>query len=258
MSLYALITGASGGIGRAIAYKLASHKINLILVSRSEQKLNEVASDISAKFDVDALYLSLDLSYPDSNTILLNFLNEKNIGINILVNNAGYGLSGPLLNTGLSDWINMLSLNMISLTSLTYTFLPILKSQQKGYILNIASIAAYQSIPFLSLYAASKSFVLSFSRGLAKELEGSGVSVTCVSPGPTDTEFIVRARVGRTGQHTAKRVNMTPEEVASIAVKAMFSERKEIVPGLINKMGVFLSWLLPKSLVESVSAKIYQ
>src|SRR5690606_32966863 len=119
-------------------------------------------------------------------------------------------LSGELLKNKKEELANMLELNIISLVKLTYTFLPLLKKQPQAYILNIASTAAYQAVPLLTLYAASKSFVLSFSRGLAQELRGTNVSVTCISPGPTDTNFIVRANVGEKGLKTAEKVNMTP------------------------------------------------
>src|SRR5690606_12034876 len=230
---YAIVTGASNGIGKSIAYKLASEKYNLVLVARSEDKLIDIAEDIRKKFGVDVLYFVLDLSENGSDERLLEFVEQRSLAVSVLVNNAGYGLSGPLLQNEKRDWINMLDLNVISLTKLTYLFLPILKLQQQSYILNIASTAAYQAVPFLSLYSASKSFVLSFSRGLAQELSGTNVSVTCICPGPTDTNFIVRAKVGDRGQKAANKVNMTPDEVADIAVKAMFRKRKEVVTGVI-------------------------
>lgn len=255
---YAIITGASNGIGKSIAYKLASKKYNLVLVARSEGRLASIAEDIRNKFGVEVLYAILDLSENHSDEKLFEFVQQKNLPVSILVNNAGYGLSGALLQNEKKDWINMLDLNVISLTKLTCLFLPVLKLQPQSYILNIASTAAYQAVPFLSLYSASKSFVLSFSRGLAQELSGTNVSVTCVCPGPTDTNFIVRAKVGDKGQKAADKVNMTPDEVAAIAVNAMFKQRKEVVTGVINKLGVFLAWLLPKTLVERTSMKIYQ
>ncbi|WP_353134966.1 SDR family oxidoreductase [Pseudopedobacter sp.] len=255
---YAIVTGSSNGIGKSIAYKLAAEKYNLVLIARSENKLIDIAEDIRNKFGVEVLYSLLDLSEHNSDEKLLEFVQQRNLPVSVLVNNAGYGLSGPLLQNEKRDWINMLDLNVISLTKLTYLFLPILKLQQQSYILNIASTAAYQAVPFLSLYSASKSFVLSFSRGLAQELSGTNVSVTCICPGPTDTNFIVRAKVGDRGQKAANKVNMTPDEVADIAVKAMFRKRKEVVTGVINKLGVFLAWLLPKTLVERTSMKIYQ
>jgi short-subunit dehydrogenase len=141
---------------------------------------------------------------------------------------------------------------------MVYLFLPELKKQAAGYIMNISSSSAYQALPFMSAYAASKSFVLQFSRGLSVELENTNVSITSVSPGATDTEFVDRARIGQKGLDLAKKFNMTPAAVAKIAVNAMYSRKTEVITGVMNKLGAFLAWLLPKKTIEKASAKIYQ
>jgi short-subunit dehydrogenase len=133
-----------------------------------------------------------------------------------------------------------------------------LRAQSRAYILNIASSAAYQAVPYLSLYAATKAFVLTLSRGLHQELRQSNVSVTCISPGATDTDFTVRARIGEKGLKAAAKVNMSPEAVAKIAVKSMLAGKAEVITGTINKLGAFMVWLLPKGLVERTAMKIYQ
>jgi len=147
---------------------------------------------------------------------------------------------------------------MIVPVKLCKLFLPALRLQPKAYILNIASSAAYQAVPCLSLYAATKAFLLSFSRGLRQELRQSNVSVTCISPGSTDTDFSKRAQIGIKGLKAAEKINMTPEAVARIAVKSMFAGKTEVITGAINKLGAFLVWLSPKSLVERTAMKIYQ
>ena len=152
----------------------------------------------------------------------------------------------------------MMQLNMNAVVALTFLFLPLLKQQPKAYILNIASSAAYQAVPYLSLYAATKAFILQFSRGLHYELKKTIVSVTCICPGATDTGFAARAQLGAKGLKTAEKVNMTPEQVADIAVNGMFSGKTEVIIGLINKAGAFFAWLLPKKLVEQTAAKIYE
>ena len=136
--------------------------------------------------------------------------------------------------------------------------MPALKKQPKAYILNVASSAAYQAVPFLSVYAASKSFVLQFSRGLHLELKECNVSVTCVSPGATDTNFVDRAQIGPKGLSMAKKVNMQPTDVAKIAIDAMYNGKTEVITGLLNKVGAALAWLLPKKTIEKASSKIYQ
>jgi short-subunit dehydrogenase len=151
----------------------------------------------------------------------------------------------------------MLHVNIITLTTLTRLFLPLLKKQNAGYILNIGSSASYQAVPFLSAYAASKAYVLNFSRGLHQELKKTHVSVTCVCPGPTDTNFVNRANVGAKGQKAAERFNMKPETVAHIAVDSLFRKRPEVITGSMNKLSAFFAWLLPKPLVEGIASKLY-
>ncbi len=152
----------------------------------------------------------------------------------------------------------MMQLNMAVLVGLTRLFLPDLSRQPRAYILNIASSAAYQAVPGLSLYAATKSFVLAFSRGLHQELHNTSVSVTCISPGATDTDFPNRAQIGEKGMKAAQKLNMTPAAVASIAIKAMLAGKTEVIPGLVNKLGAFMTWVLPKVMVERTVMKIYK
>ncbi len=255
---YALITGASKGIGKAIAEELAMRKNDLLLVARSEELLQQVTAELGQKYGIKTAYLAIDLSEADAAQRVFNWCIEQNFNINILVNNAGYGLSGSFDRHTLTENQNMLQLNMLVPVALTQLFLPQLLLQPQSYILNTASSAAYQAVPGLSLYAASKAFLLRFSRGLHQELRHKHVSVTCVSPGATDTDFVLRAKLGPKGLKAASQVNMTPQAVAKIAVKAMYQKKAEVITGTINKLGAFVSWLLPKSLVERTAMKIYQ
>lgn len=255
---YALVTGASKGIGKAIAGQLAKRKNDVLLVSRSAEELREVADELANKYAVKTAFLALDLSTEDAPKKVYEWCHENNYLVNILVNNAGYGLSGNFDQRALSKNLNMMQLNMMTPVALTKLFLPELLAQPKAFILNTASSAAYQSVPGLSLYAASKAFLLSFSRGLHQELRDTSVSVTCVSPGATDTDFVVRAELGEKGRKAAEKVNMTPEAVAKIAVNAMYQKKPEVITGAINKLGAFVSWLLPKSLVERTAMKVYK
>jgi uncharacterized protein len=255
---FALITGASKGIGKAIALQLAARKKNLLLIARSEAQLQQLCAEVEKGFGVTAHYLALDLSQKEAAKHVFDWCQQNNYPIDTLVNNAGYGLSGSFDKYSLGEHLNMMQLNMNVVVELTYYFLPELKKQPRAYILNIASSAAYQAIPFLSLYAASKSFVLQFSRGLHLELEKSNVSVTCVSPGATDTAFVDRANVGTKGLELAKKFNMQAGDVARIAVDAMYKGKTEVITGFLNKLGAALAWLLPKKTIEKTSAKIYQ
>jgi short-subunit dehydrogenase len=152
----------------------------------------------------------------------------------------------------------MLQVNIMCLTQLCALFIPMLKQQQQAYIMNIASSAAYQAVPYLGAYAASKSYVLSFSRALYQEYINTSLSVTCICPGPTDTDFPNRAFLGPKGMKTAAKLNMTPEKVAEIAVKSMFAKKPNVILGFVNKLGAFLAWLLPNHLVERSAMSIYQ
>ena len=255
---YALITGASKGIGKAIAYELAGRKINILLVARSEVLLKELAQDIKTRFGVQADYFAIDLSAPDAARHVKQQCIDKNYSINILVNNAGYGLWGRFDNLTLEEQNNMLRLNMNTLVNLCYELLPLLKTAKKAYILNVSSTAAYQAVPTLSLYAASKAFVLSFSRGLKIELKNTPVSVSCLSPGPTTSDFVNRARMGTAIQKKAEQFSMTAEKVAKIAVNGMFSGKAEIIPGISNILTAKITNFIPKWIPEKIAENLYK
>jgi hypothetical protein len=255
---YALITGASKGIGKAIAFELAAKGYDLLLVARSQDLLQQTATEINAKHPVQISVMAIDLSLSDAAQKVFDWTKQSGSSISILVNNAGYGLSGRFDSYPLEQHLAMLQVNCATLVQLTYLFLPELKQQKDAHILNISSSAAYQAVPYLSLYAASKAMVLSFSRGLRYELKKTGVNVTCICPGATDTDFVNRAQVGEKAMRTAQKVNMTPEQVAKMAVSSMFAKKAEVITGAINKIGGFLTWLLPKSVLEGGAAKIYE
>lgn len=255
--MYALVTGGSKGIGKCIAEELAKKKYNLILVARNEVELKNSAEQFSKQYEIVCDYLPMDLSEAGASNKLYLFCMEKKYDLNVLVNNAGYGLSGLFDGYTLEQHQKMMQVNMNTLVELCYLFLPRLKAQSQAYILNIASTAAYQSVPGLNLYAASKAFVLSFSRGLKFELKKTSVSVTCISPGGTDTNFSNRAKVSAKAVKAGEKVNMTPEAVARISVDAMFAQKTEAITGFVNKLGTFMVWLLPKALTEKVAAGLY-
>jgi len=254
---FALITGGGKGIGKCIATELAKRNYPVLLVARDEKSLEEHVISLSNTYGVAAHYLTLDLGKAGATQILMDWITSNNYNVGILVNNAGYGLSGPFTNYSANDHLEMMRVNMEVPVALTSALLPMLTRNSPAYILNIASSAAYQAVPGLTAYAASKSFVLSFSRGLRHELKNTGVSVTAVSPGATDTNFAHRANVGHKALKTAEKVNMTPEAVAEIAVTALFNKKPEVITGFLNKLGAFLVWLLPKKLAESTAASLY-
>jgi short-subunit dehydrogenase len=254
---YALITGASKGIGKAIAEELAARQVNLLLVARSTALLQEVSADLSARYHIKTDHLAIDLADPAAPAAIVAWMAEKNYQVNILVNNAGYGLSGSFDRYPAAEHADMMRVNMQVPMELSHLLLTQLKQQAHSYILNIVSSAAYQAVPGLTVYAASKAFLLNFSRGLHYELRNTSVSVTAVSPGATDTDFGHRAQVGGKALKAAEKFNMTPREVAKLAVNAMYKGKTETVTGIINKLGAFLVWLLPKKLAEKTAAGLY-
>lgn len=255
---YAIVTGSSKGIGKAIAVELAKKKIDLVLIARSESILKEQAAELIANYNIQAYYLALDLSQPNAAQKVIDWLEANKIEVQILINNAGYGLSGKIDDYSLEDHQAMMQLNMQFPVELTYKLLPALQKNNKAFILNIVSAAAYQAVPGLNIYAATKAFLLSFSRGLSYELKNTCISVTAVSPGATDTDFANRANVnGAKAKKMAAQFNMQPQEVAKIALDAMFKQKTETVVGLVNKLSVFGAWLLPKKWIEKSAASIY-
>ena len=255
---YALITGGSKGIGKHIADELARKGWNILLVARSADLLKQAAAELSSRYTVKVDWLAMDLSGHDAPQKVYDWCKQKDYTVRALVNNAGYGLSGPFEKYPWAEHLNMMQVNMSALVGLTRLFLPDLRGSSRSYILNIASSAAYQAVPKLSLYAATKSFVLAFSRGLHQELQGSPVSVTCVSPGATDTDFPNRAQLGEKGMKAAAKFNMNPQRVASLAVRAMLAGKTEVITGFVNKLGAAMAWLLPKTMVERTAMKIYE
>lgn len=256
MSSFALVTGASNGIGKSIAFSLARRKYNLLLVARSESRLKEIADSLSKTYLVEVSYLALDLSEAGSAQKVKDWCDKNSYHVSILVNNAGYGLWGDFDRLSLHDQMNMLQLNVITLVELTYHLLPVMKQEKAAYILNVSSTAAYQAVPTLALYSASKAFVLSFTRALRFELKNA-VSVSCLSPGPVNTNFIDRAGLSSM-KAKAEKFGMQPDEVAEIALKGMFEHKAEIIPGLLNVLSAAFTRVLPKKLVEKVAAGLYK
>lgn len=253
---HAVITGASKGLGKAIAQQLAAKGYSLLLVARSENLLKDLAGQLSAQYAVHVHVLALDLSDAHAGKTIYDWCSGQQFNPSVLINNAGYACWGFFETLSIEQQQQMLQVNTGSLVTLTHALLPLLKQQPVAYIMNVASTAAYQAVPTMTLYAASKAFVKSFSRGLRYELRESHVSVTCLSPGPMATNFIQQAGM-EAMQETAKKFEMSAEKVAEAGLNALFRKKSESIPGLVNYLTVKFSNILPDALLEKIAANLY-
>lgn len=255
---YALITGAAKGIGRGIAHQLANRNYTLLLVDLDEDALLATARDIESTHPVKVYTLHQDLSAPDAIARIIKWTSPWHDDLNVVINNAGYGLNNAFETLTLDEQLNLIDVNIKAQVALSHNYIPILKKQPEAYLLNVSSTTAYQSVPYLTIYAASKSFVLSFTRGLRFELQHSRISVSCLIPGSTDTDFVNRAGMSTAVKEKAKRYNMQPEKVAAIAIKGLFNRKAEIIPGFTNRLHAFLPRFFPKIFTERIAGNIYR
>lgn len=244
----ALITGASGGIGLELASCFGADGYDLVLVARSADALTKAASDLSRAHGIKAIAVPSDLGRPGAAKALKTELDGKNIGVDVLVNNAGFGLLGAFHELDGDEELRLVDLNVRALTDLTRTFLPGMVARKKGGILNIASTASFQPGPFMAAYYASKAYVLSLSEALSEELRGTGVTVTAVCPGPVTTGFQDRAKM-----HHVKLLKamtpMTARKCARIAYRAFRQGKRVKIPGLMNRIAARSSAFTPRPIL---------
>ena len=253
----ALITGASGGIGLELARLLAADRHDLVLAARNRERLEAVAADLRTRHQIAVRCESVDLSQPGGALELWAALDAAGISVSILINNAGSGLYGPLEAHDPEALDRMVQLNVAALTTLTRLVLPGMCQRGWGRILNVGSVVGYQpGAPRMVAYYASKSYVLSFSRGLARELRGTGVSVTIVSPGPTETAFDDRA--GANVDTRYRRVaKMSAAAVARAGYEGMLRQSTEVVPGLMSKILAVAGELPPRRIALEVNRLLW-
>lgn len=255
---YALVTGAAKGIGKAIAAELATRGYALLLADIDAHALQTTAAAIRQTHTVKVAALQIDLSEPDAASQLKVWTAEHHRELSLVVNNAGFGLNGRFEELSLHEQLNIVDVNIRAQVAISHAFIPILRGFRRAYLLNVGSTTAFQTVPYLNIYAASKAFVLSFTRGLRYELRSSPVSVSCLIPGSTDTDFVNRAGMGLKTLHIAGRFNMPPEAVGRMAVKGLFAGKAEIIPGFTNKLNAFLPKFFPKNFVERIAGNIYE
>jgi hypothetical protein len=243
MAPTALVTGASAGIGRALAMEFARHGHDVVLVARREERLRSLADELEGSYGVDATALPMDLADDDAPDRLFAALDDRNISLDTLVNNVGVGVYGRFGEGSLADQRTQLRLNVDVLVELTHRFLD---GRSRGQVLNVGSVAGFTPGPLLAGYYASKAYVNNFSEALAAEYRDTAIDVTVVCPGPVDTEF--QKRAGMSDSTVAQVFSHTPEEVAAAAYAGLQSGEAVVIPGLSMKLLTLLLRVSPRRL----------
>lgn len=246
-----LITGASSGIGAAFARKLAARGRNVFLVARSEDKLIALCNELGRLTSIRAQYLALDLRHPDAGAQLFEETKKRELEIDMLINNAGFGSMGDFVKLDLNHELEMIQLNISALVDLTQRFLGPMRDRNRGTIINVASTAGFQAVPYMATYAATKAFVLSFSEALWEENRAHGVHVMALCPGVTETNFFEAAGIDRPPMRTIQ----TPEEVVETALRALPREKPTVISGWTNLLTVEAERFFPRSFVTKVAGK---
>ena len=246
-----LITGASSGIGAAFARKLAARGRNVLLVARSEDKLIALCNELGRLTSIRAQYIALDLEQPDAAAQLFEETQKRELEVDMLINNAGFGSMGDFGKLDLNRELEMIQLNIRAVVDLTHRFLLPMRERKRGTIINVASTAGFQAVPYMATYAATKAFVLSFSEALWDENRQHGVHVMALCPGVTETNFFEAAKIDRPPMRTIQ----TPEEVVETALRALDREKNMVVSGWTNWLTVEAERFVPRNTVTKVAGK---
>ncbi len=247
-----LITGASSGIGEVFARKLAARGRNVLLVARSEDKLITLCNELGRSNSIRAQHVTMDLSQPESPARLFEEAGQRGLTVDMLINNAGFGSFGDFSKLELERELNMIDLNVRSLVDLTYRFLGPMRQRKQGSIINVASTAGFQAVPFMATYAATKAFVLSFSEALWEENRPHGIKVMALCPGVTETNFFEAAR----GEKPPARVAQTPEDVVETALRGLARGKSHIISGWSNRAMMEAERLAPRDLVTRMAGRM--
>ena len=252
MGDWALITGASAGIGHELAKLFAADGHNVILIARNEARLKTLAAELQQQHRVQTKVLAKDLAQPNAASAIFSELQQ--LPVAMLVNNAGFGHYGQFAKTSLALQTDMMQVNMRALVELTYLFVQPMLERRAGRILNVASTAAFQPGPTVNVYYASKAFVYSFSYALANELAGTGISVTTLCPGTTRTEFFERAQIHMKRPWPL----MEASTVARLGYRGMLKGKRVVIPGIMNRIMAALSPCAPARLTSGIVRRIHE
>jgi len=251
---WALVTGASAGIGTALARELAAEGTHLLLTARRRDRLVGLAQELSAKHNIRTLVCTADLARPSGPAEIFAFAQEKGVTIDLLVNNAGFGAYGEFHKVEVERLLEMVQVNVSAVVHLTHLFLPAMMAQRNGDILILASTAAFQPVPYITTYAATKSFDLQFAEGLAEEVRQYGVRVCALCPGGTESEFLQVA-----GQrHHTRRPQETAQKVARVGLKALAAGKTSVISGFTNWLGAETVRIAPRRLAASIAGSLFR
>lgn len=255
ISIRALITGASGGIGYELAKLFAQDGTDLVLVARGEDKLRAIKADFEQQYGIQVAYRALDLSQPGQAHMLYDWCQAQPFQINYLVNNAGYGDYKPVAQADPGMYENMLALNVVALTTLTTLFVKDMVQRRQGRVLNVGSLAAFQPVPLMAAYAASKSYVMHFTEALHAELKGTGVTATVLNPNVTKTGFVARSGMGKAANAQGKQADAA--QVARAGYQGLLRGKLNVVPGWRNQLLALSTGLMPsRRLLLAISTRV--
>ena len=252
---WALVTGASAGIGKALAEELALGGTNLVLTARRVDRLERLAKALAQRHQVRAEVFAADLASPKAPEEIFAFTKEKGIAVDLLINNAGFGSYGEFASDDPRRLLGMVQVNCSAVVHLTRLFLPDMIARKQGGILIVASTAAFQAVPYISTYAATKAFDLLLAEGLAEELKPHGVRVCALCPGSTESEF---HEVARQTQFVAKHKQESSQKVAHAGLQALAAGRSYVISGLGNYLGAQSQRLVPRRLVTRIAGTMFR
>ncbi len=251
----ALITGASYGIGEAFARRLAAEGAHVIITARSRDRLEALANELRSQPGVNVTVIAADLAQPSAPAEIFQATEGRGVAVDLLINNAGFGAVGDFADLPLDRQLEMIQVNVTALVALTHLFLQPMSERRAGAIIQLASTASFQGVPYMSIYAATKAFIMNFAEGLWAECRAYGVRVTALCPGPTATHF--QAVAGTAPRRDPKKMQ-TPEEVVEVGLQALAANRSVAVSGFSNKLMVNAQRLVPRRVTTQMAAKLFR
>lgn len=252
MNKSVLITGASKGIGKELAIIFAQNGYSLLLLGREMDELEQLQKDLENKYHCSVKIFSVDFNNPESIDIIMNTFQDDIDKLDVFVNNAGLGLLKKFTDMPQEELASILTVNIVMHTQLLYRILSVMKAKKSGKILNVGSIAGLMPGPYMSVYYASKAYVVSLSKALRREFKNDGIHISALCPGVTQTAFLYRAQMDKSLILSGIVPIMSAEKVASIAYRGLMRNKGIIIPGVMNKVSVFLAWLMPTFIVTKV------